>query len=366
VSAHLFAMAPRRPFGRNFLPGPTDVHPEVMEALQQPLYAHRSPQMQALLEEVQPRLQRLFGTTQPVFIVTSSGTGLMEAAIRNAVHHRVLVVVGGYFGEMFARVAESCGREVIRASVPPGRTIEPDQLEAFLDGPRVDAVALVHSETSTGALAPLEELARVVRAQSDVLLLVDGVTSVGGLAVETDRWGVDFILTGSQKALALPPGLAFGAASRRLLERAETIDDAGFYFSAKRAVSVARAHLPFSTPALSLYFALQRQLRRINDQGGLPARFERHRAMAARVAQWVEGHPAVSLMTGEGRRSPTVSALRLPQGRDPASVAAALEERGYLVGAGLTPKLPTIRIGHMGDLEPAHVDALLAELEPLI
>jgi aspartate aminotransferase-like enzyme len=354
-------------FGRNFLPGPTDVHPAVLRALDQPMFGHRSPRMQAILSAMQPALQALFGTTQPVFISTSSATGLIEASVRNGVRERVLVVAGGYFGEMYARVAEACGKGVIRLHVHPGQAVEPDALDSLLDGPPVDAVALVHSESSTGALAPLPELAEVVRRREDVLLLVDGVTSVGAVPIEMDRWGADFVLTGSQKAMALPPGIALGAASRRFLARAEKLRDAGFYFSVPKLVKIARESLPFWTPAMSLILALDCQMKRIAASGGLPARFERHRRMGEIMAAWAENHPRTPLLAPPGRRSPAISSLRLPAGHEPGAVAGALEERGYLVGTGLDPRHGALlRIGHMGDLEPEHLAGLLAELEEVL
>jgi aspartate aminotransferase-like enzyme len=354
-------------FGTNFLPGPTDVHPEVLGALAQPMFGHRSPRMQALLAAAQPALQDCFGTREPVFIATSSGTGLLEAAIRNGVRDRVLVAVGGYFGEYLARIAESCGRQVHRVHVHPGSAMTAEQLEQFLEGPAVDAVAVVHSESSTGALADIAALARVVRARKDILLLVDGVTSVGAVPIEMDRWGADYYCTGSQKALALPPGLAFGAASPRFLERAAGQDDAGYYFSVRRMVSIARENLPTWTPALSLYLALECQLDRIARSGGWPARFARHRLMLETMERWVETHPGVGLMAPAGHRSPAISALRLSEGRPPAAILQALSERGYLIGGGLDPRHgPVIRIGHMGDLEPEHLVRLLGELEGLL
>ena len=224
-------------FGRNFLPGPTDVRPEVLAAQVQPMFPHRGPRMQGLLAGMQPALQACFGTVQPVFVATCSGTGLIEAAIRSGVRERVLVPVGGYFGEYFARIAESCGKQVFRVEVHPGTAITPAQLEQFLEGPAVDAVAVVHSESSTGALADIPALAQVVKARKDLLLLVDGVTSVGAMPIEMDRWGADFYCTGSQKAMALPPGLAMGAASERFQERAARQDDAGYYQSVRAATS---------------------------------------------------------------------------------------------------------------------------------
>lgn len=354
-------------FGRNFLPGPTDIHPEVMAALHGPMFSHRSPRMQAMLAAMQPSLQECFGTRQPVFISTSSATGLIEAAVRNGVRQRVLVAVGGYFGEYFARVAQACGKEALRVEVHPGEAITPKQLEQFLEGPTVDAVAVVHSESSTGALADIAALASVVRARKDVLLLVDGVTSVGAMPIEMDRWGADYYCTGSQKALALPPGLAFGAASERFLARAETQDDAGFYFSVRKLVSTTRQNLPFWTPALSLYHTLDCQLTRIARAGGWPARWGRHRQMLELLERWVAARQDVRLLAREGARSAAISALVLPERRRAAEIMDALERRGYLVGGALDPRHgPVIRIGHMGDLEPHHLSGLLDHLSELI
>jgi aspartate aminotransferase-like enzyme len=354
-------------FGKNFLPGPTGVHPQVLEAMTVPMFAHYGPRMRPLLEEIQPPLQAMLGTRRPVFTVTCSGTGLMEAAIRNSVRRRVLVVVSGYFGEYFARIAERCGKEAVRVHVPLGKTLEADQLAAFLDGPPIDTVALVHSESSTGALAPLEDLARVVLEQRDVMLVVDGVSSAAGAPIEMDRIGVDFMLTGSQKALALPPGLAMGAVSERLERRAAELPDAGHYFSVVRWAAMARDYQLFETPALSLYFALQCQLRRIEATGGWPARWARHRSLAARLYEWVARKPAVRILAPEHRRTPTVSVLRPTAGQHPADIQRALDEQGFYVSLGLDPSHgPLLRIGHMGDVDLPHLDALLAALDPLL
>lgn len=355
------------PFGRNFLPGPSDVHPDVWQAMQEPMYFTFSPRMQGVIREVQPTLQRMFGTAGPVLMSTSAATGLMETAIRSGVRETVLVVVGGYFGEMFARVAAGCGKEVIRATVPHGEVLEPDQLREFLDGPALDAVALCHSESSTGALAPLPELARLIRDRTDALILVDGVTSVGTLPVEADGWGLDFVFTGSQKALALPPGIAFAAASERFMQRAESMPDRGFYLSATHLMGAIRKSFPLTTPALPVYHALLAQVRRIESGGGLEARFARHDQMAARMEEWAAARTDVALLARQGRRSRAVSALRLPPGRKAADVVAEVERRGWLIATGLVPLTDeVIRIGHMGDLEVAHLDALLTQLDEVL
>jgi aspartate aminotransferase-like enzyme len=355
-------------FGTNFLPGPTDVHPEVLAAQAQPMFSHRGERMRALLTEVEPSLQECFGTRRPIIVQTCSGTGLLEAAARNGVRRRVLVAVGGYFGEYFARIAEGCGKEVVRVHVPPGQAITPEQLEEFLDGPEIDAVLVVHSESSTGALADIPALAEVVRRRTEALFLVDGVTSVGALPIETDRWDVDFCCTGSQKAMGLPPGLAFAVASERFLARAERQRDAGYYFSIRRMVGIAREHLPWWTPAVSLLLALECQVRRIAAQGGWTARWNRHQAMRELMDRWIAGRGDVRLMTPPGTaRSPAISSVVLPERLAGPAVIEALERRGFLVGGALDPRHgPVIRIGHMGDLEPAHLEVLLGHLAELI
>jgi aspartate aminotransferase-like enzyme len=317
----------------------------------------------ALFARLQEPLRRLFRTTQPVLVTASSATGLAEAAIRNAVDQRVLVVVGGFFGEWIARIAEACGKDVVRLSVPVGRALEPDRLERLLDGPPVDAVALVHSDTSTGTLAPIEELARVVRARSNALVLVDAVTSIGALPVETDAWGLDFVFTGSQKALALPPGLGLGVASARLLERARRRRDRGWYFDLLKYDEAARSSRPTQTPALSLVYALERQLARIEADAGIEARWRRHRAMLDVIERWAGGHPEFSLLAPPGRRSWSVSALVPPPGLTVPAIVTGMRTRGYTLSGGLGDLAErVIRIGHMGDLEPAHLEAMLGEL----
>ncbi len=355
------------PFGHSFLPGPTDVRPEIMQAMLEPMYFHRSPRLVSMLHEMQPVLRQMFGTAEPVFIETCSASGFMEAAIRNGVPHRVLVVVGGYFGEQFASVAEGCGKEVIRVHVPPGATIEPDQLEQFLDGPPVDAVALVHSESSTGALAPLADLAAVVHRHPGVLLLVDAVTSVGAVPFEADAWGVDFAFTGSQKALAIPPGLAVGMASSRFVERALTLPNRGWYWSIPDLVRIAETGALLHTPCLPLYHALAAQMRDIAVAGGMPPRWARHAEMLRLVEAWVETTPGTRLVAGAGRRSPAVSAIELPSSHSPPAVMAALAARGWTIARGLEPLADrVIRIGHMGDLTPDHLGGLLAALSDVL
>jgi aspartate aminotransferase-like enzyme len=314
--------------------------------------------------DFQPRLRDLFRTGRDVMHVVSSATGMMEAAIRCGVEERVLVAIGGEYGERFAQVAQSCGKEVIRAMVPAGRTLEAEHLAQFLDGPEVDAVALVHAESSTGALAPLSDLARVVRARKDVHLLVDAAGSIGGCPVETDEWELDFVFSGSQKALALPPGLALGVVSGRLLARAARLGGRGRYFDLVRLAQAA------SQPPVDLlpqHAALAAQLERIAAAGGLEARWKRHHEMLNQVEEWVLVHPGFALLAPEGRRSWTVSCLRLPNGMSAGQVVQGMRDRGWLIGQGYGElKAATLCIGHMGDVSPVELAELLGALGEVV
>ncbi len=362
------------PFGKFFLPGPTEVLPEVAKAQEQPMIGHRGAKTEALLARLDEPLKAAFRTKQPVYIAATSATGLMEAAIRNGVRKKVLCLINGSFSERFAKIAAACGKEVVKANVPLGQAFEADAVRGLLESSGADAVTLAHSETSTGVLNPVAEIAKVVLAKPDVMYLVDAVTSLGGSPVETDAWGLDFVLTGSQKAFALPPGLAFGAASPRLLERAKTLPDRGIYLDLLAYDSSIRKRQTPYTPALSLMYALEAQLCRITDTGGIEKRWERHNAMRERVERWVAKEAGarlgLSYLPREGRRSWTVSCLKLPAGGKAlgGAVAKAMDAKfGYTIGAGYGDlKDATIRIGHMGDHTVAEVEALLAALEEVL
>lgn len=361
------------PFGRFFLPGPTEVQREILEAQVRPMIGHRSTATEALLGAVDAPLRAAFRTQNPVIISTSSATGLMEAAIRNGVRRRVLCLVNGAFSQRFADIAKACDREVVVAEVPLGDTFEGDRVRDLVKETGADAVTVVHSESATGALSPLEEIAAAVREFPEVLLLVDAVTSLAGSPVETDAWGLDFVLTGSQKALALPPGLALGVASARLLERAKTIPGRGLYFDLLPYDNQVRKRQTPYTPAMSLLYALEAQLRRIGASGGIEARWARHCAMRERVERWVKEKGdalGIAFLPREGRRSWTVSCHRIADGADGrtgGSVAKRMEAGGFVIAAGYGKlKDTTFRIGHMGDHTVEELDMLLAHLEEVL
>ena len=358
------------PYGRFFLPGPTEVHPDVLAAQTRPMISHRGAGIQALMREIDGALQDIFLTERHVFVSTSSATGLMEGGILNSGRRKVLSLVNGAFSERFATIGEACGLDVDRYEIPWGEAHDPAELRRRLSGGEYGTVTVAHSETSTSVLNDVRALAAVVREFDDVVVMVDSVSGFSAAEMRTDEWGIDFLLTGSQKALALPPGLAFGVASERMLERSKHSPNKGFYFDFLKFQSNAEKYQSPSTPALSVLFALQVQAKRILDEG-LEARWARHTAMAERTYAWVDemrdAGVGLSLVAPEGYRSPGVTAIRVPEGMAAPDVVKGMAERGWVLGGGYGKWKPeTFRIGHMGEHTVAELDALLAELTQVV
>jgi aspartate aminotransferase-like enzyme len=362
--------AASRAFGRFFLPGPTEVRASVLAAMEQPMIGHRGKGMEDLIARIEPELQYVFRTTRPVYIASSSATGLMEGAIRNGVRSRVLSLVNGAFSDRFFQIAQACGVEAEALRVPMGQAHTPQMLADALKGGRFDAVTVVHSETSTGALNPIADLARVAHDAGDVTLLVDSVSGMAGAPVESDAWELDFVLTGSQKAFALPPGLAFAVARDTVLERAAKKRDRGIYFDVIEFDKYIRKNQTPNTPALSLFFALAEQLKHIRAET-IEGRWARHSAMAERTWGWVDeirdaGIP-ISVLSPEGSRSPTVTCIALPPTHNGSAVNSAMKARGFTISAGYgSLKDTSIRIGHMGDHTVEELDVLLATLREVL
>ncbi|MEZ4416997.1 MAG: alanine--glyoxylate aminotransferase family protein [Gemmatimonadota bacterium] len=357
--------------GRFFLPGPTEVHVDVLAAQAQPMIGHRGGAIRTLMERLQTGLKDVFRTERPVIVSSSSATGLMEAAVRNGAQQRVLSLVNGAFSARFAEIAEACGLAVDRFEVPWGAAHDPEAVRARVDGGAYEAVTVVHSETSTGVLNPVQAIAAAIRAASpEALVLVDGVTSVGGAEVRADDWELDFVLTGSQKALAVPPGLAFGVASERMMERSATATRKGVYFDLLEFTKRLETLETPNTPAVSLFYALDRQLERIAAET-LEARWQRHQTMRDQTVAWVARLAAegigVSVLAPEGYRSPTVTCVALPNGMEGPAVVTGMKQKGWVIGGGYGKlKATTIRIGHMGDHTPEALDRLLEDLSTVL
>ena len=344
---------PLLPNGTFFFPGPTEVRGPVLAAMTQPMIPHRGAAFEAMFMRLQESLQTIFGTTRPIYISSSSATGLMEAGIRCAPAGRILAVVNGAFSARFAAIAQACAREMDVLDVPWGGTVDLDQLEERLRRTRYAALTIVHSETSTGARQDVRTAARLAR-ENGALCLVDSVTGIGGAELAFDDWGLDYALTGSQKALALPPGLAFAAASEAFIASARATPGRGLYFDLVEFDAYALKGQTPNTPAIPLFYAADVQLAAIVSEG-MPARWARHAAMADRTYSWVDAlrarhGDALRVLAHEGHRSPTVTSVTLPESLLSSTVLKAVKERGFTIGSGYGKnKETTVRVGHMGD-----------------
>ncbi|MDX1393892.1 MAG: alanine--glyoxylate aminotransferase family protein [Gemmatimonadota bacterium] len=367
-------MSDIEPFGKYFLPGPTEVDHDVLRAMARPVMGHRSPEISRLMKRLQGGLSELFVTERPVFVSTSSATGMMEAAITNLTRRRVLCLSCGAFSHRFYDIAKATGRPADLLEAAWGKPNRPEALrkELAANPGKYDLVTVVHSESSTGVLNPLADIAAVVQEFDDVLLAVDTVSSLAGAPVLTDEWKLDFVLTGSQKALAIPPGLAFAVASERAIARAEEVEHRGFYFDLlKFQKNLVHKWQTPNTPAVSFFFALEAQLAKIRKEG-LAARWARHVSMAERTSRWVnEGNErkgrGLRVLAPDGYRSPCVTAIMLPPGLSGPEVVARAASRGFTVASGYG-KLNdmSFRIGHMGDHTIDELEELLSVLDEVL
>ncbi len=354
------------------VPGPTPVPEAIRQYAARPLINHRSPAFRELHDRVIPQLQAVFQTRHPVCIWPSSGTGVLECAIVNLFSpgDRVLSLVMGAFGERFAEIAEAFGLQVERMEAPWGEGFDPDAVGARLRadaeaaGPRFAGVLCTFNETSTGVLLRLPEIAPHVQAHG-ALLVVDAISGLGGADLQTDAWGCDVVITGSQKALMLPPGLGMLSIGPRARAAGERARLPRAYWDWRPYLTMAGHGATPYTPAVSLWYALDASLRRILADG-LPQVFARHLALRqlAREAFLQAGFP---LMTSERDASPTVTSVWLPDGLAFADLSAAMGERGATIAGGLG-KLAgkMLRIGHMGGLGPTDLIRFFVTLDQAV
>lgn len=354
-------------------PGPSAVHPRVLRAMSTPLIGHLDPMFLGVMDDIQTLLRLVFATTNP-FTIAVSGTGSagMEAAIVNVVEpgDRVIVGINGVFGTRLATIIERCGGKALRVEAPWGQVIEPDTIAAMLrqSGP-VKAVVLVHAETSTGAWQPIEPIGTLCR-QYNALLIVDAVTSLGGLPVEVDQWGIDVCYSATQKCLSCPPGLAPLTLSSHALSALKTRQTPcqSWYLDLSLIADYweeqSRAY--HHTAPISMNYALREALRLVEEEG-LPARFARHQLNSRAL---VAGLMALGLnpLPPPDRRLPTLVCVTVPTHIDEAAVRAELLRRFRIeIGGGLGPLRGKVwRIGLMGESSTeANVLTLLNALEEI-
>ena len=351
---------------RLFTPGPTPLHPRVLEALGRPIPHHRSEEFRSLFRECRAGLQAFLKTTGDVLILSCSGTGGMEAVVVNAVApgQRMLALVAGHFGRRFVEIGKAHGIEVLTIEAPWGEAVAPELVAEALDRePALRAVTVQLSESSTGARHDIEGLAHVIRDRPGTLLIVDAISGAGAMRLETEDWGVDLVVVGSQKALALPPGLAFVAVSPKAWERLEATPARRFYFDLRRERKGQGDGNSAFTPSIALVAALQAALQAVRSQGGVDCLVDNAKGLAAmtRAAASALGLSLVSPL----HHGDALTALYPPPGLDaPAIVKGMKGEFAATVAGGqgqLSGKI--LRVAHLGYYDVTDILGLIGALE---
>lgn len=349
-----------------FIPGPVAVSERTYQAMTKPLVGHRSSDFSATYEAIQPGLKAIFQSEDPVFVVTSSAWGMMEGALRNMCAQKVLCCMSGAFSDKWHDVALRMGLAAEPLVHEWGSPLDPDRVKAVLDRGGFDAITMIHNETSTGTRNPIEEVLRVVQDFPEVISIVDTVSSFAGCPTPKDAWGADIMITGSQKALALPPGLSIASVSERALKRAESIPNRGYYFDFLEILDNHKRGTTVSTPAIPLFYALQDKLEEI-DQEGLEARYARHERLNQRMHKWVDDQ-GLALFPQREYASKTLSCIKNTREIDvPALNQALKDEFGFCIDGGYGKlKGKTFRISNMGNETDASFEPLLNALDALI
>jgi len=351
-----------------FTPGPTMLPPETLLWMAAPVIHHREPEFSGILAEVRENLKYLFQTRQEVLMFAASATGAMEGTVSNLLRRGdvVLVVCGGKFGERWAEICEAYGVEVRAVDVPWGKAVEPHLVEEALErDSMIRAVFVTASETSTGVRHPVEKLAEITARHGEAVIVVDGVTGVGVFDLPMDRWGIDVLVTGSQKALMLPPGLSFVALSEKAWRLVERSNLPRYYFDFKREREKLEANDTSFTPAVTLVVGLRESLRMIRQEG-LEALFLRHERLALAARNAVK---ALGLeLYADQSPSEAVTAVRVPETMGAGQLKSRFYERfGITVAGGQgRAKGKIIRIAHLGYYDRLDMIMVISALEMLL
>jgi predicted phosphoserine aminotransferase len=358
-----------------FIPGPVEVRKEILDAQTEWMIGHRGKPFETLYARIQEKLRKVFFTSSRVFISASSGTGLWEAAARNCISDDpaggVLATVCGDFSERWADVFERNGKATEWLTVERGHAVKPEMIEQVLKmraarGDKAfEGIALVHNETSTGVTNPIPEIVKVVKKLSpNTLIFVDAVSSLGGMKIDFDGLGLDVLLTSSQKAFGLPPGLAFCAVSDRALAKAATVKNRGYYFDFIELEKFGVKNNTPSTPAISLLYALDKQLDAMLAEG-LDARFARHKRLADITRDWAS--ETFGLFAEEGYASDTVTTVANTRDVDVNALNKHLATVGMNISDGYGElKGKTFRIAHMADMTEADMTALFDAINAFV
>jgi len=346
-----------------FTVGPVACYPEVLEAMGHQMYSHRSKEYLSLHYETVRLLQEFIATKNEIFLFSSTGTGFMEASVRNCVRKKMLCCINGSFGERFAEVAESNGVTLMKLAPPLGEPISPAELDRTLsENPDVEAVALTHNETSVGLINPLRDLAAIVKKHGK-LLFVDAVSSMGGTEISVDELGIDVCFSSSQKCFGVPPGLGMGSVSERALTLSAAAQNKGWYFDFKVwEEDQKKGHGTPVTSVIPQIAGLNTALKMIQRNGGKKWYFGLYKERNLKIRQGVEKF-GLSTFPRKGSESPTVNCINAPEGMDGGTVYEKMRQNGFELAEGYGPlKKKTFRIGNMGYIEMNDIDLMLKTL----
>jgi aspartate aminotransferase-like enzyme len=349
------------------IPGPVEVSAKTFAAFCSPMIGHRGQGFKDLYGRIQPRLQQLLSTQQRVFLSTSSAWGVMEGAIRNLVSKKVLNCMCGAFSDKWLDVSRRCGKEAEPLQVPWGSPIRPEEVDKKLASGQFDALTVIHNETSTGVMSPLAEIAALKKKYPDVMFIADAVSSMSAVPLKFDELGLDVLLAGTQKAFAMPPGLAVFFCSPAALAKAATMKDRGYYFDLVEFQKNAEQNMTPSTPSIGHVFALESKLEEFFAEG-LEHRYARHRRTNQMTRDWAARH-GFTLFPEKGFESITLTCVNngaKPGGRtvDVPKLQKLVKDAGFLIDGGYGKiKGTTFRISNMGDETEATMQQLFAAMD---
>ena len=349
-----------------FIPGPTEVAPEVLAKMATPMIGHRSKEASTLQHEISDKLRKVMHTQNPIILSTSSGSGLMEGSIRSLTAKRAIVFSVGAFGNQWFKMAEANNVPADKHEAEWGHPTTPEIVDKYLATGKYDVMTITHNETSTGIMNPVEEIAEVKKKYPDVLWLLDAVSSMAGAKIEVDKLGVDVCITSTQKALALPPGMAIASVSPRALEHGKQVKFRGWYLDLLEIYKYVETkdYQYSATPSLSHMFAMNYQLDRILAEG-LENRYERHLAMARYTREWAKQHFA--LFPEEKHASVTLTTITNTKGISIKGLNDALGKLWMQISNGYGDlKEKTFRIAHMGELTLKDVKEVTAAIEKIL
>lgn len=350
-----------------FIPGPVEVRQDVLAKMAEPMIGHRTKDASELQRRISNNLRKVFNTESEILLSTSSGTGLMEGAIRSCTAKKAAIFSIGAFGNRWYDIAVSNDIPADKFEFEWGKALRPEEVDKVLSTGEYDLITITHNETSTGVMNPIEEIGQVLKKYPDVVVCVDAVSSALGTKIDVDKCGIDICITSSQKCIGLPPGIAICTFSDKAINRAKSVKNRGTYLdllTLKKYIDKKDYQYP-TTPSLSHMYALDYQLDYILNKEGLENRINRHSQMAKIVREWAKKH--FEMFPEEGYYSETLTTVKNTRGISVADLNKELGKRGMTISNGYGKlKEKTFRIAHMADCTVDDIEILLDAIDDIL